>query len=92
MRLITSYLNWDRPANIPEEVEVNYTVIINSSTSQLGNVYHLSDQIQLSIEFLELALADAEQCEVFMFYVVASVADAGDSAPAIATDTVTFCK
>lgn len=89
---MTSYLNWDRPTNIPEEVEVNYTVTINSSNSELGNRFHLSDQIQLSIEFLEMALADAERCEVFMFYVVASVANAGDSVPAVATYTVPFCK
>lgn len=85
-------LEWNRPTNIPQDVVVNYTVTINSSTSELGSEDVLSDQTQFSFEELEMELADAEDCEPFMFHVVASVAFAEDSMTAVIMDTIPLCK
>ena len=85
-------LVWSRPANIPADVPINYTVTINSSTSAIREMVSLVNVLQFSIEFLEEALADAEQCEGFMFFVTASVADADDSMAAVTIDTVPLCE
>lgn len=85
-------LVWSRPTNIPENVVVNYTVTINSSTSARSGGGVLSDETQFSIQVLEMQLADAEECEGFLFHVVASVALADDSVAAIVMDTVPLCK
>lgn len=87
-----TFLVWNRPTNIPEPVEVNYTVTINSSTSELSFIMPLIGLTQLSIEFLEIQLADAEECQPFMFNVVASIAEAQDSNAAVTMDTVPLCK
>lgn len=97
LRLVTSqsnptHLMWERPTNIPTGVSVSYRVTINSSTSLLGAIFTLVDVKQLSIEFLEMELADAEICKVFMFSVVASAADVDDSEAAVIMDTVPLCE
>lgn len=83
---------WDRPTNIPIGVSVNYTVTVNSSSSSFNDVFILVDERQFSIGFLEKIFVDAEMCEAFMFYVMASVLDVDDSEPAVIMDTVPLCK
>lgn len=86
-----AFLAWTRPSNIPADVQVNYTVTINSSTSELGGIFTLADELQFSIGFLEEELSSAE-CEGFMFHVSAIVTDTEDSAPAVVMDTIPLCK
>lgn len=71
---------------------VNYTVTINSSTSELNGGDVLSNQTQFSIQELEMELANAEDCEPFMFHVVASVAFAEDSMATVIMDSIPLCK
>ncbi len=85
-------LEWERPANIPMQVEVNYTVIIESPTTNLGETVRLSNQTQFSIERLEMELRESETCHLFTFSVVAIVVDASDSVSATVMDTVPLCK
>ena len=85
-------LEWDRPTNIPQDVVVNYMVVINSTTSELESGGLLSDEIQFSIQGLEMQLVNSEDCEPFTFHVVASVPLAEDSMPAIIVDTIPLCK
>lgn len=73
-------------------MQVNYTVIINSSNSDLGGNFILTDELQFSIQFLEMAFRGAAECEAFSFYVQASVAGTEDSVPAVVIDTVPLCK
>lgn len=84
-------LMWSRPSNIPTDIQVNYTVTINSTTSELGGVYMVVDMLQLSVQFLEDELLNTE-CQGFVFSVIASVLDADDSMPAFTMDTIPICK
>ena len=85
-------LVWERPTNIPAQVEVNYTVIAESSTTNIREVVILNDLTHASIERLEMELTDGETCHLFTFSVVAQVADANDSIPAVIMDTIPLCK
>ena len=71
---------------------MNYTITINSSESEQAFNFFLSEQTRFSIQFLEMALINSVECELFMFYVVASVADAEDSIASVIMDTVPLCK
>lgn len=92
MRSQPTLLEWDRPTNIPQDVVVNYTVIINSTTSALSSDALLSDQLQFSIQELEMQLVNSDDCEPFTFHVVASVPLTEDSMTAIIMDTIPLCK
>lgn len=85
---IPVFLVWSRPGNIPEDVVINYTVTINSSNPELSTSLTVSDQTQVSIQFLEEALAAAGECVATVFLVVANVADTDDSVAAVLTDSL----
>lgn len=85
-------LRWERPTNIPARVPVNYTVQIESSTTQDQLTATLSDQTQISIDELEMKLRDSGVCHFFTFSVVAQIIDASDSVAAIIRDTIPLCK
>lgn len=85
-------LLWNRPTNIPVDVLVNYTITINSTSSDSEDGDVLSNQTQFSIQRLEMEFAAAEDCEPFSFHVVARVAFAEDSMTAVVMDTVPLCK
>jgi hypothetical protein len=86
-------LEWDRPGNIPLDVAINYTVVVNSTTSNITDGANLSDQTRrFSIGNLEQQLASAEDCQLFTFHVVASVPFADNSIAAVVMDTIPLCK
>ena len=85
-------LEWNRPSNIPQDVTVNYTVIVNSSDSEVTDGGLLSNQLRFSIGDLERALSGAEDCELFAFHVVASAALAEESVAAVIMETIPICE
>ena len=93
LRLIASeplVLAWEKPTNIPEEVDVNYTITINSSTSDIDDMYFVTGSTQHIINITEAALSD--RCKAFQFFVIASVAGVPNSEAAFTTDTIPLCK
>lgn len=85
-------LAWRRPANIPEEVLINYRITLTSDLNSERNTSFVTDQAQLSIQFLELALADEGQCVAVTFSVVAIAAGTEDSVAAVVMDTLPLCE
>ena len=87
-------LEWTRPTNIPgpENVDVNYTVIINS-TKDSGMIYqNVTSMTSLSVQFLEeIISSQGSQCVEFEF-IVSATNDAGTGPPARILDTVPICK
>ena len=88
-------LEWNRPAsNIPgpENVAVNYTVMINSTDDSGMNFLNVTSMTSISVHFLEeILVAEGSQCVEFEFSVSATN-DAGTGPPAILLDTVPICK
>ena len=90
-------LEWDRPDNVPIEVVVNYTVIINSADENI-TVYnenlHTVNQTSVSLQFLENRLRNDRtdhDCIMFEFSVSGSN-DAGTGQPTGIVDTIPLCK
>ncbi len=84
-------LAWDRPSNIPEGVEVNYTITVNSSSSAIIGVFSVLNISQVPIPFLDQQVVmESARCEAFQFYVMATVADVPESDLAVTMDTI--CK
>lgn len=71
-------------------MEINYIVTIGSS--ELNTSLTIRDQTQVSIQFLEDALADAGGCVPIRFLVVASVPGTEDSVAAVIGDALPLCK
>ena len=86
-------LTWDRPTNIHPSVPINYSVIINSTSSNINSTTLLPNITQLSIKPLEDAVRMADSgCQVFQFFVVASALDVQDSDAATIMETVPLCE
>ena len=87
-------LEWIRPTNIPGpgNVDVNYTVAINSTEENGMNFINVTSMTSLSVRFLEEILtAQGSECVEFEFFVSATN-DAGTGPPAKILDTVPICK
>ncbi len=84
-------LAWERPGNIPEGVEINYTITVNSSGSALSGSFSALNTSQIPIPFLDQVM-ESGRCEAFQFYVMATVDDVPEGDLAVAMDTVPLCK
>jgi hypothetical protein len=65
-------LVWDRPANIHEEISINYTLKVYGTPFRQ---FTIENRTYLSDAFLERKLAVAGECEAFKFHIQANVPD-----------------
>ena len=86
----TLTLEWDRPTNVPSEVQVTYLVESNSTNGNGMNFRNTTSSTSLSVHFLEELLA-AGQCVMFNFFVSGSN-EAGPGSRAMIVDTVPICE
>ncbi len=89
-------LEWNRPTNIPgpENVDVNYTITINSIEDDIPpmNYQNFTSMISLSVVFLEeIISAQGSQCVEFEF-IINATNDAGTGPSTRFIDTVPICK
>lgn len=82
---------WSKPTNIPEEVFVGYRITI-SSDSGLSTSRVVTNQTRLSLQSLDLELADFGECVPVTFSVVATAPGTEDSVAAILMDTLPLCE
>ena len=84
-------LVWDRPTNVPSEVNITYTVEINSTDGSMS-FQNITSETTFSVHFLEEMLpAIGSQCVEFEFFVSATN-DAGTSPAFRILDTVPICE
>ena len=84
-------LVWDRPTNVPNEVNITYTVEINSTDGSMS-FQNITSETTFSVHFLEEILpAVGSQCVEFEFFVFATN-DAGTGPTVRILDTVPICK
>ena len=85
-------LEWDRPHNVPSEVQITYMVVINGSEEDVV-IFNTTQSQSLPLGFLEeLVNLNNRSCEMFQFTIQA-VNDAGNgtvSEPII--HTVPICE
>ena len=89
-------LEWDRPDNVPSEVVINYTVIIDSTNESMisYNENFTTTQRFFSLQFLQDRLLNdiaGGDCIMFELSVVGSN-DAGTGPLTTITDTIPLCK
>ena len=97
LRLVPSkgnlILNWERPGNVPNAVEILYTVMINNTdTSSISLNITTSNSFSLrSLEERILNETAPGVCVMFEFSVTGSN-DAGLGRPNTTIDTIPICK
>ena len=89
-------LEWTRPTNIPgpENVDVNYTITINSIDNGVPpmNYQNFTSMTSLSVLFLEEIIStQGSQCVEFQF-IISATNDAGTGPSMRLIDTVPICK
>ena len=87
-------LRWDRPSNVPIEVAVDYTVIINSTDESMTiyNQYLTTNETSVSLQFLQDWLLNAgDDCIMFELS-VSSSNDAGSAQLTTIIDSIPLCK
>ena len=89
-------LEWSRPTNIPgpEDVDVSYTITINSIEDVVPpmNYQNVTSMTSLSVLFLEeIISAQGSQCVEFEF-IINATNDAGTGPSMRFVDTVPICK
>ena len=87
-------LRWERPSNVPDEVAVNYTVIINSTNERttIYNQYFTTNETSVSLQFLQDRLLNAgDDCIMFELS-VSSNNDAGSAQLTTIMDSIPLCK
>lgn len=89
-------LEWTRPTigDIPgpENIKINYTVIINSTEDDGLNFKNITSMTSISLLFLEeIIFAQGSQCVEFEF-IVSATNDAGTGPSTSILDTIPICK
>ena len=89
-------LEWTRPiiGNIPgpENVNISYTVVINSTEDNGLSYQNVTSMTSLSVHFVEeIISAQGSQCVEFEF-IVSATNDAGTGPSTSILDTVPICK
>ena len=87
-------LRWDRPSNVPIEVAVDYTVIINSTneSTTVYNQYFTTNETSVSLQFLQDRLLNAgDDCIMFELS-VSGGNDAGSAELTTIMDSIPLCK
>ena len=90
-------LRWDRPSNVPIEVAVDYTIIINSTNDSTAvyNQIFTTNETSVSIQFLQAQILNdrdaGDDCITFELS-VSSGNDAGSAELTTIMDSIPLCK
>ena len=89
-------LRWDRPRNVPIEVAVDYTIIINSinDSTTVYNRYFITNETSVSLQFLQAQILDVnagDDCITFELS-VSGGNDAGSAELTTIMDSIPLCK
>ena len=86
-------LRWERPGNVPREVPILYTIMMNN-TDTLTNYLNITNTTSFSLRSLEEQVLNNNTtgvCVMFEFSVSGSN-DAGMGQPNTIIDTIPICK